>query len=119
MAPFRGIAATRHLASRGRPVYYAHMMQWQRGFKRIRVTGGAALLLGLALLFSVLMTQWLGYAPNPGFVQIYSGFWPLGLMLVVIGLLLLVMVWVLAGFLPEAGSMARAESTAAKPRFYS
>lgn len=95
------------------------MMQWQRGFKRIRLVGGAALVIGLVLLFSVLMTQWLGYAPNPGFAQIYSGFWPLGLMLVVVGLLLLVMVWVLSGFLPEGNSVSRTEGIAAKPRFYS
>lgn len=93
-------------------------MLWQRGFKRIRLVGTVALGLGVVLLASVLLTQLLGYAPNPGFAQLYSAFWPLGLMLLVLGLLLWVATWVLSGFLPD-GAEAAASTPAAKARFYS
>jgi uncharacterized BrkB/YihY/UPF0761 family membrane protein len=94
------------------------MMQWQRGFKRIRLVSTIALVLGVALLGSVLVTQVLGYAPNPGFAQLYGAFWPLGLMLLVVGLLLWVAVWVLSGFLPD-GAETGAAAPAAKAQFYS
>ena len=81
----------------------AHIMHWQRGFKRIRLIGTLALALGVVLLASVLLTQGLGYAPDPAFAQLYGAFWPLGLMLIVLGLLLWVAVWVLSGFLPDPG----------------
>jgi uncharacterized BrkB/YihY/UPF0761 family membrane protein len=102
----------------------ALMMHWQRGFKRIRLVGSIALLLGVVLLGSVLLTQLLGYAPNPGFVGLYSAFWPLGLMLLVLGLLLWVAVWVLSGFLPDGTEATTAvgvsgSAPAPKARFYS
>ncbi len=79
-------------------------MHWQRGFKRIRLIGTLALALGVVLLVSVLVTQGMGYAPDPAFAQLYQAFWPLGLMLIVLGLLLWVAVWVLSGFLPDTGT---------------
>ncbi len=88
-------------------------MHWQRGFKRIRLVGAVALALGVVLLFSVLLTQLLGYAPDPGFAQLYGAFWPLGLMLLVLGALLWITVWVLAGFLPDGP-----EGSAPQQRFY-
>ena len=84
-------------------------MQWQRGFKRIRLVSTVALLIGAVLLLSVILTQSLGYAPDPQFASLYGAFWPLGLMLVVLGALLWVTVWILSGFLPE--SMADEERT--------
>ena len=92
-------------------------MQWQRGFKRIRLVSTVALIAGVVLLLSVILTQALGYAPNPPFVPLYSAFWPLGLMLLVLGALLWVAVWVLSGFLPESGSPGTGQ-TAERPRFY-
>ena len=89
-------------------------MHWQRGFKRIRLVGAGAVALGLVLLVAVLLTRLLGYAPNPGFESLFDTFWPLGLLLIVLGLLLWLAVWVLAGFLPaeaqaEISSPARAQ----------
>ncbi len=88
-------------------------MHWQRGFKRIRMVGAGAIALGLVLLFSVLLTRLLGYAPNPGFESLFDAFWPMGLLLVLLGLLLWLAVWVLAGFLPNAGISG--EATEALP----
>ena len=89
----------------------APIMQWQRGFKRIRLVGTAAVLFGAVLLLSVVLTQSLGYAPDPAFAQLYSAFWPLGLMLLVLGALLWVTVWILSGFLPDG------ESSSERARF--
>lgn len=97
--------------------YHGPTMQWQRGFKRIRLVGTVALIVGAVLLLSVVLTQSLGYAPNPPFVPLYSAFWPLGLMLLVLGALLWVTVWVLSGFLPESGAPGNAPG-AERPRFY-
>ena len=94
----------------------AAIMHWQRGFKRIRLVGTVAITAGAVLLLSVVLTQSLGYAPDPAFSQLYGAFWPLGLMLLVLGGLLWVTVWVLAGFLPDGGSDG-AESTPARARF--
>jgi hypothetical protein len=58
------------------------IMHWQLGFKRIRLVGAGAIVLGFLLLVSVLLTR------------------PMGLLLIVLGLLLWLAVWVLAGFLP-------------------
>ena len=93
-------------------------MHWETGFKRLRLVGTVALGLGVVLLLAVVLTQSLGYAPDPAFTQLYSAFWPLGLMLIVLGALLWVAVWVLMGFLPAADA---AESKAQDPpraRFY-
>ncbi len=90
-------------------------MDWQRGFKRIRIVAAAALASGVILLAIVLLTQLLGYAPNPGFVQIFGALWPLGLMLLVLGALLWLTVWVLAGFLP---GNSVGEAGAPRARFY-
>ncbi len=79
----------------------ASIMKWQRGFKRIRLVSIIALVSGVVLLLSVVLTQSLGYAPDPAFAQFYTAFWPLGLMLLVLGALLWVMVWILSGFLPD------------------
>ncbi len=95
----------------------AHIMQWQRGFKRIRLVSTVALIAGAVLLLSVILTQTLGYAPNPPFVPLYSAFWPLGLMLLVLGALLWVAVWVLSGFLPEVDAPGTPQS-AERTRFY-
>lgn len=65
-----------------------------------------ALVLGVVLLLAVILTQALGYAPNPGFAQMYGAFWPLALMLIVLGVLLWASVWVLSGFVPDGGSTA-------------
>lgn len=86
-------------------------MNWQTGFKRIRLVGTAALALGILLLLAVILTQSLGYAPDAAFAQLYGAFWPLGLMLMVLGALLWVAVWVLSGFIPAA------EPTPARARF--
>ena len=94
----------------------AGTMHWQRGFQRIRLVGTVALVVGAVLLFSVLLTQALGYAPDPPFVQLYGAFWPLGLMLIVLGLLLWVAVWVLSGFLPDAGAAAARPDEPARTR---
>jgi uncharacterized membrane-anchored protein len=87
-------------------------MYWQRGFRRIRLVGTVTLVLGAVLLFSVALTQMLGYAPDPGFAQLYSAFWSLGLTLIVLGMLLWVAVWILMGFLPPdaTGSVEPARS---------
>jgi hypothetical protein len=82
-------------------------MHWQRGIKRIRLVGAGAMALGLILLISVLFTRVLGYAPNPGFESLFDAFWPLGLLLIVLGLLLWLAVWVLAGFLPHEAGVAK------------
>jgi uncharacterized membrane-anchored protein len=71
------------------------IMHWQLGFKRIRLVGAGAI-----VLVSVLLTRLFGYAPNPGFESLFDTFWPMGLLLIVLGLLLWLAVWVLAGFLP-------------------
>ncbi len=81
-------------------------MHWKQGFKRIRLVGTAALLVGVALVASVLLTQTLGYAPDPAFAQLFSALWPLGLMLLVVGVLLWLAVWVLMGFLPSDATAA-------------
>ena len=78
----------------------AGIMEWQRGFKRIRLVAGLAFALGLILILSVVLTTSLGYAPDPAFVSLFGALWPLGLMLMVLGVLLWVTVWVLSGFLP-------------------
>ncbi len=91
-------------------------MHWQRGFKRLRLVGTVAVIAGIVLLLSVVLTQSLGYAPDPAFAQLYGAFWPLGLMLVVLGLLLWVAVWVLSGFLPDSG-VPQAESPARRAQF--
>ena len=99
----------------------AGIMHWQRGFKRIRLIGTVSLALGVVLLFSVLLTQLLGYAPNPGFAPLFGAFWPLGLMLIVLGLLLWLSVWVLLGFLPGEAPDTRGPSGSPDPareRFY-
>ena len=78
-------------------------MQWQQGFKRIRVVGGVTLGVGLAILISVLLSQQTGYLPNPALTQLYLALWPVSLLLAAVGLLLLALPWVLAGFTPRAG----------------
>ena len=91
-------------------------MHWQRGFKRIRLVGTGAMALGLILLISVLSTRALGYSPNPGFESLFDTFWPLGLLLIVLGLLLWLAVWVLAGFLPTEAGMAKTIEANPPPR---
>ncbi len=78
-------------------------MDWQQGFKRIRVVGGVTLGVGLAILVSVLLSQQLGYMPAAALTQIYLALWPVSLLLAALGLLLLALPWVLAGFLPQTG----------------
>lgn len=87
-------------------------MRWQTGFRRIRLVGVAALVLGALLLLSVVLTNTLGLAPDPAFTQLYAALWPLGLMLLVLGALLWVAVWVLMGFVPPAD---RPEARLAEP----
>ncbi len=95
-------------------------MHWQRGFKRIRIVGAGAMALGLILIVSVLLTRLLGYAPNPGFASMFDTFWPMGLLLIGLGLLLWLAVWVLAGFLPtEAASAHVIEADPPRARFKS
>ena len=91
-------------------------MDWQTGFKRIRLVGTVALSLGILLLLAVILTQSLGYAPDAAFAQLYAAFWPLGLMLIVLGALLWVAVWVLSGFVPVAEHVA-IEPAPARARF--
>ena len=93
-------------------------MHWQTGFKRIRLVGTVALALGAVLLLAVVLTQSLGYAPDPAFTQLYSAFWPLGLMLLVLGALLWVTVWVLMGFLPKVEVAEGKVQDPARARFY-
>ena len=76
-------------------------MHWKRGFTRVRLLGTVAFVLGAVLLFSVLLTQLLGYAPDPAFAQLYGAFWAVSLLLVAIGLILWSVPWVLLGFLPD------------------
>ncbi len=78
-------------------------MHWQQGFKRVRIVGGVTLGVGLAILVSVLLSQQTGYMPAPALTQIYLALWPVSLMLAALGLLLLALPWVLAGFLPPSG----------------
>ncbi len=78
-------------------------MHWQQGFKRVRIAGGVTLGVGLAILVSVLLSQQLGYMPAPALTQIYLALWPASLVLAALGLLLLALPWVLAGFLPPQG----------------
>ncbi|RRA47726.1 hypothetical protein [Acidipila sp. EB88] len=97
----------------------ADTMHWQKGFQRIRLVGTVALVLGAVLLLAVVLTQSLGYAPDHAFAQLYSAFWPLGLMLLVLGALLWVAVWVLTGFLPPdtVGRSAPGEATTTRASF--
>ncbi len=114
---FRTLLILRDLACSVSPRYHGPTMQWQRGFKRIRLVSTVALIAGVVLLLSVVLTQSLGYAPNPPFAPLYSAFWPLGLMLLVLGALLWVAVWVLSGFLPEVGAPGTGQA-AERTRFY-
>jgi undecaprenyl pyrophosphate phosphatase UppP len=99
-------------------LYHERIMHWQRGFKRIRMVGAGAMALGLTLLVSVLCTRVLGYAPNPNFESLFGTFWPLGLLLIVLGLLLWLAVWVLTGFLPtEAGIAKTIEANPSRAQF--
>lgn len=93
----------------------AGTMHWANGFRRIRLIGTVALGLGVLLLLVVFLTQLLGYGPDPAFAQLYGAFWPLGLMLLVLGVLLWLVVWVLMGFLPSSES---AEAEPSRARFY-
>lgn len=86
------------------------IMHWQRGFKRIQLVGTVALGLGVVLLASVILTQSLSYAPNPGFAQMYAALWPLALMFIVLGVLLWASVWVLSGFVPDSGNVVQSIS---------
>ena len=79
----------------------ATTMHWENGFRRIRLVGTAAVVIGALLLLLVLMTQELGYAPDPAFTQLFGALWPLGLMLLVLGILLWLTNWVLMGFVTE------------------
>ena len=93
-------------------------MHWRRGIKRIRLVGAGAMALGLILLATVLFTRVLGYSPNPGFESLFDTFWPMGLLLIVLGLLLWLAVWVLAGFLPtEAGAVRTIEADSPRAQF--
>ena len=98
-------------------------MNWQTGFKRIRLVGTAALVLGVLLLVTVIVSQTSGYAPDPAFVQLFGAFWPLGLMMIAVGVLLWLAVWVLSGFVPTATrASSKVEPTEPEPtraRFYS
>ncbi len=69
--------------------------------------GTVALVLGMVLLASVILTQSLGYAPNPGFMQMYAALWPLALMFIVFGALLWASVWVLSGFVPDSSNVVQ------------
>ena len=93
----------------------AGIMQWQRGFKRIRLVAGLAFALGLILIFSVVVTTSLGYAPDPAFASLFGALWPLGLMLIVLGVLLWVTVWVLSSFLPTGAGSALTEDLSRGP----
>lgn len=75
-------------------------MLWRRGLQRIYIAGGITTAAGAAILLSALLSQQNGYLPNPVWTQIYLALWPVSLLLVVIGLLLLALPWVLRGFLP-------------------
>ena len=95
-------------------------MHWQRGLKRLRIVATGALVLGAIMFFPPWLTNILGYVPNAGFVGLFNLSLRLGLMLLVLGALLWVAVWVLAGFLvPEtAGSAsALADSEPTRARF--
>ena len=74
-------------------------MHTQRGFQRIYVVGVVTLLTGAVVLLSALLSQQLGYLPAPALTQLYLALWPVSLLLVALGLLLLALPWVLAGFL--------------------
>ena len=76
-------------------------MLWRRGFQRIYFVGGVTMVAGAAILVSALLSQEGGYLPNAAWTQIYLALWPVSLLLIAIGLLLLALPWVLAGFLPS------------------
>ena len=78
-------------------------MLWQQGFKRIRIAGGVTLGVGLLILLSALLSQQTGYMPAPALTQIYLALWTVSLVLAALGLLLLALPWLLAGFLPSQG----------------
>ena len=77
-------------------------MHWENGFKRLRLVGTGSLALGAILLLIVILTDSLGYAPNPGFaMSLFTLCARLGPLLLVLGALLWLAVWVLMGFVPE------------------
>lgn len=96
----------------------ATIMHWQRGFKRIRLIGTVSLAIGVLLLLSAVVTVSLGYAPDPGMAPMFNVMFPLGMVLIVLGLLLWLTTWVLAGFLPDEAATRAGDDTPPRARFY-
>ncbi len=76
-------------------------MYWRRGLKRLRIVGTVALLLSAILVLTSVLTNALGYAPDAGFVGVFSFLIHLSLPLMILGIILWTVVWIIQGFLPE------------------
>ena len=90
-------------------------MNWHRGLQRLRLVGTIALVIGLVLCVSVLVTRTLGYAPDSSVAPLFAAMWPSGLALVILGGLLWVAAWVLQGFVPAAPALADRLGREAEP----
>ena len=90
-------------------------MNWHRGLRRLRLVGTIALVLGLILCGSVLVTRTLGYAPDLSVAPLFAAMWPSGLALIILGAVLWMTVWVLQGFVPAASAQAGLAGREAEP----
>jgi hypothetical protein len=76
-------------------------MTWHLGLQRLRTVGLAALILGCIACLSVILTRALGYSPDPSVAQLFNALFPIGISSAILGALLLVAAWILAGFMND------------------
>lgn len=89
-------------------------MDWQKGFKRIRLIGPAAQVAGVAMLpFSTWLTQLPGHAPAPAYTGSYRAFTPSGFR-VISDVSLPRAMWMRTGFLSESAALQAKLSTRAQ-----
>ena len=76
-------------------------MTWHRGLRRLRIVGVLSLVLGIAACVAVTLTGVLGYTADAIVQPLFSVLYPVGITAAIVGAVLLIAGWVLAGFVAD------------------